>query len=68
MKVGERILCGEPARAILEEAEREHADLIVAGTHGHNAVAHALLGRTSTKLLRGARCSVFVHPPERRAR
>jgi nucleotide-binding universal stress UspA family protein len=68
MTLDERILCGEPARAILEEAEREHADLIVAGTHGHNAVAHALLGRTSTKLLRGARCSVFVHPPERRAR
>ena len=66
--VDDLILAGDPARAILEQADRMHADLIVTGTHGHNAIAHALLGRTSTKILRGARCSVFVHPPAAHAR
>ena len=61
------ILTGEPARAILQQADKMQADLIVTGTHGHNFVAGAFLGRVSTKIIRGARCSVFVHPPVRRA-
>lgn len=63
----ELVLYGDPARELLTQAERMQADLIVAGTHGHNVVVRALLGRTSTKLIRGAQCSVFIFPPESRA-
>jgi nucleotide-binding universal stress UspA family protein len=63
----EVILYGDPANELLNHAERSRADLIVTGTHGHGAVAAAMLGRVSTKLIRGARCSVFAVPPETRA-
>ena len=61
------ILYGDPARELLAQAERTQADLIVTGTHGHGLVVRAVLGRVSTKLIRGARCSVFALPPEARA-
>ncbi len=60
------ILYGDPARELLAQADRTQADLIVTGTHGHSLVARAILGRVSTKLIRGARCSVFAVPPEPR--
>jgi nucleotide-binding universal stress UspA family protein len=63
MTAEELVLYGDPARELLKQAETMHADLIVAGTHGHNIIARALLGRVSTKLIRGAHCSVFVVPP-----
>lgn len=63
----EIILYGDPANELLDQAERSQSDLIVTGTHGHGAVAAAMLGRVSTKLIRGARCSVFAVPPEPRA-
>ncbi len=58
------ILYGDPARELLGQAERTQADLIVTGTHGHNLVVRTILGRVSTKLIRGACCSVFAVPPE----
>jgi nucleotide-binding universal stress UspA family protein len=61
------VLYGDPARELLEQAHRMHADLLVTGTHGHGFVARTLLGRVSTKLIRGAHCSVFAQPPETRA-
>ncbi|MDE3151145.1 MAG: universal stress protein [Gemmatimonadota bacterium] len=67
MAAEELVLYGDPARELLTQAERMKADLIVTGTHGHNIVARALLGRVSTKLIRGAQCSVFILPPEMRA-
>ncbi len=35
---------GDPARAILDEAQRWGADLIVMGTHGRRGLTHLLLG------------------------
>jgi nucleotide-binding universal stress UspA family protein len=67
MSAEELVLYGDPARELLQQAKRMNADLIVAGTHGHNIIARALLGRVSTKLIRGAHCSVFILPPESRA-
>ena len=61
------ILYGDPAHELLGQAERTQADLIVTGTHGHNIVVRTMLGRVSTKLIRGARCTVFALPPESRA-
>lgn len=51
---------GNPAEAILEKARTWPADLIVIGTHGRSALARALLGSVSLKLIREAPCSVRV--------
>ena len=43
---------GEPVEQILMEAEKIDADLIVMGTHGHNALAGAMLGSTARRVVR----------------
>jgi nucleotide-binding universal stress UspA family protein len=58
---------GEPAAEIVALAEREHADLIVLGTHGRSGLAHVLLGSVAERVLRRARCPVVVVPHERPA-
>jgi len=62
--VDRRILTGVPARAILDTAQQSGADLIVAGSHGHGFLTRLLIGSVSQQLVRGARCSVLVAPPE----
>jgi nucleotide-binding universal stress UspA family protein len=51
---------GDPAAAILEEAETEHADMILVGTRGRNPVERLILGSVSTKVVHGAHCDVLV--------
>ena len=51
---------GDPADTISEKAKSWAADLIVVGTHGRSALARAVLGSVSLKLLRKAPCSVRV--------
>ena len=53
-------LHGHPASVILEEAEREHADLIVMGSHGYGAIIGSILGSVSQKVVHGAKCSVLI--------
>ena len=48
------------APAIVEHAERHHADLIVMGTHGRRGLRHLLLGSVAEEALRGASCPVVV--------
>lgn len=55
-------LTGDPARVVLEFAEREHADLIALGSHGYGAWKRFLLGSVASKVLRLATCSVLVVP------
>lgn len=54
---------GDPARELLDLAGELGADLLAAGSHGHGFLGRLLLGSTSTRLLRGSRCSVLVAPP-----
>ena len=54
------ILDGDPARAVVEEAGRWAADLVVVGSHGHGAVARALLGSVSQYVATHAPCSVEI--------
>lgn len=67
---------GEPAAAdarvlwgrhvvdrILEEAESEGYDLLVAGTHGRGAVVRWLVGSVALGLAQAAPCPVLVVPP-----
>ena len=60
------VMLGGPAPAISRIADEVGADLIVAGTRGHSALAGVLLGSVTERLLHTARQPVFVVPPEAR--
>lgn len=51
---------GDPARAIVDVAEREGYDLIVMGTHGRTGFDHLLLGSVAEKVVRAAKCPVLT--------
>ena len=53
-------LHGDPAVAILDEADEEGAELIVLGTRGMSTAERWLVGSVSTKVLHHAHCSVLV--------
>jgi nucleotide-binding universal stress UspA family protein len=57
-----RLESGDPARTIVEIAEKEGYDLIVIGTHGRTGLGHLLMGSVAEKVLRRAHCPVFVVP------
>lgn len=49
---------GQPAEAIADFAQAEHADLIVMGTHGSSALVNVVLGSVATGVI--ARCKLPV--------
>ncbi|MCC8402504.1 universal stress protein [Paraburkholderia sp. MMS20-SJTN17] len=51
---------GDASTAILGEAERWHADLIVMGSHGMRGAPHPLPGHVTSRTLRDAACPVLV--------
>ena len=53
---------GNVAEHILTFADARHADVIVAGRHGLNAIERLFVGSVTTTLLRGASCSVLIAP------
>ncbi len=53
-------LTGDPAEALLEEAKRVGADLIVMGTRGLGDLGALLLGSVSHKVIQLADCPVTV--------
>ena len=59
------VLEGSPAEEIAAAAKRDAADLIVVGTGAHGALARALLGSTSRRLVRTAPAPVAVVPLRR---
>lgn len=62
--IEEVTLEGSPAAELLRYATVSGADLIAAGSHGHDFVASVVVGSVTTKLLRGAECAVLVVPPD----
>jgi nucleotide-binding universal stress UspA family protein len=60
----EEVLWGDnPADEIVSLAQREWMDLVVVATHGHGALARALVGSTASAVSRRAPCSVLLVPP-----
>jgi nucleotide-binding universal stress UspA family protein len=60
LEVTSAVLLGVPKHAIIEEAERWGADLIVVGSHGYNAIERFLLGSVSQSIAHHAHCSVEI--------
>lgn len=60
IKITARIEQGQPARVILETAERSGIDLIVLGSHGHTAWERIILGSTAHAVALHAKCSVEI--------
>jgi nucleotide-binding universal stress UspA family protein len=54
------IVSGPPKQAIVEEARRWGADVIVLGSHGYGFWSRALVGSVSDAVLREAPCSVLI--------
>ncbi len=51
---------GYAATAIVEEAESQHADLVVIGTHGLSGLKHMLLGSIAERVVQKAPCPVLT--------
>jgi len=54
------LLVGDEATEITEFAERNHADLIVMGTHGRTGLGRLLMGSVAETVLRQAPCPVLI--------
>lgn len=59
-KAVSEVVMGFPRRAICEYAKEWHADLVMAGSHGHSAIGRFLLGSVAQAVLRTAPCSMEV--------
>jgi nucleotide-binding universal stress UspA family protein len=55
-----KLLLGYPRREISDYAKEWGADLIMVGSHGHNAIGRFLLGSVAQGALRAAPCSVEI--------
>jgi nucleotide-binding universal stress UspA family protein len=62
-----RAIRGDPFSEICQAAEREHADLVVIGSHGRTGLAHVFLGSVAERVVRHAPCPVLVVRPLRPA-
>jgi nucleotide-binding universal stress UspA family protein len=60
ISVTTKLLEGNPAEVILDEAERLSADLLVVGAHGYGPVTRRLLGSVSQAVALHAHCSVEI--------
>ena len=56
------VAAGVPFTQIIEYATKNQIDLIVMGTHGRGAVAHAILGSVTERVVRFAPCAVLSVP------
>ncbi len=54
------VVMGRPFAEIIAYARENEIDLIVMGTHGRGAIAHALLGSTAEKVVRKSPCAVLT--------
>jgi nucleotide-binding universal stress UspA family protein len=64
-----RVERGDPRDVIVRVAEREHADLVIVGSHGRTGLPKLLMGSVASHVVTHAPCPVLVvkrpgHSPE----
>lgn len=55
-----KVAYGDPADELIDFAEREHIDVIVIGSTGKGFIKRKVLGSVSHKVVKNAKCSVYV--------
>jgi nucleotide-binding universal stress UspA family protein len=55
-------LIGLAVDDILEQAQKQHADYIMLGSHGHGALHHLFSGSVVTGVLKRAKCPIIIVP------
>jgi nucleotide-binding universal stress UspA family protein len=55
-------LIGLAVDDILEQAQKQHADYIMLGSHGHGALYHLFSGSVVTGVLKRAKCPIIIVP------
>ena len=68
LSVATMIREGDPRNAILEEAKKWDADLIVVGSHGVSGADQLLIGSVAAHVAAHARCSVEIIRAKERSR
>lgn len=63
VRVRTHLLSGDPAGEVRRLADETQAELLAAGSHGTGFFGRVLMGSVSTRLVRGATCSVLIGPP-----
>lgn len=58
------VLTGNPAEAICQEASRDHADLVVLGSHGTSNLKEVLIGSTAYTVVRSSSAPVLSVPDD----
>jgi nucleotide-binding universal stress UspA family protein len=58
--VERRLVIGDPALEILDEAQESKVDLIVMGTHGRSGLGRLLMGSVAESVVRKAACPVLT--------
>ncbi|XGA81218.1 universal stress protein [Halomonas sp. CH40] len=61
-KLDSVIVSGQARKALIDEAKRWEADLLIIGQQGHSRFKERLLGNTAEALLEGIDCPVLVVP------
>jgi universal stress protein A len=62
LTVTTQTLMGTPHEVLVDHARESDVDVIIVGSHGLGALAHALLGSVAEKVVRDAPCPVLVVP------
>jgi nucleotide-binding universal stress UspA family protein len=63
-----RVLQGDPAQVILEQAQKLSVDLLIVGSHSHGAGADTPMGRTAARVLQLSKVPVYLVPLVQRRR
>lgn len=60
LTVTDSVRAGDPSRAVLDAVDNERADLLVMGAYGHSRIRSAIIGSTTTEVIRTCPVSMLV--------
>jgi nucleotide-binding universal stress UspA family protein len=60
VRLSRKVVPGHAVETVLQIAEKEQADAIVVGSHGHSNLLRRIMGGTSSQIMYHARCTVIV--------